>query len=102
MNGNKRTAVIAIDHFFTVNDHCLLLANESMYKIAEKTAAYKERGLSQDQSLAEITEAVAEEVICMDIVRQAIGQQEKFLEIVRKFDQTRDWIRNNPFVSIRE
>jgi death-on-curing protein len=102
MNGNKRTAVIAMDHFFTVNDHCLLLTNEAMYKIAEKTAAYKERGLSQDQSLAEITEAVAEEVIGMDIVRQAVDQQEKFLEIVRKFDQTRDWIRNNPFVSIRE
>jgi death on curing protein len=56
MNGNKRTAVIAMDHFFTVNDHCLLLTNEAMYKIAEKTAAYKERGLSQQQSLAEITE----------------------------------------------
>src|SRR5690242_14677028 len=102
MNVNKRTAVIAMDHFLTANDHFLLLTNEPMYKIAEKTAAYKERGLSQDQSLAEIAEAIEENVVSMDIVRHAIGQQEEFLETVRKFEQTRDWIRNNPFVSIQD
>ena len=102
MNGNKRTEVIAMDHFLTANDHSLVLTNESMYKIAENTAAYKERGLSQDQSLAEITEAVEENVISMDIVRHAVGQQEEFLKTVRKFDEIRDWIRNNPFVSIQD
>ena len=102
MNGNKRTAVIAMDHFLTANDHCLVLANDPIYKLAEKTAAYKERGLSQDQSLAEITETVEENVICMDVVRHAIGPQEEFLKIVRKFDEMRDLIRSNRFVSIRE
>lgn len=102
LNGNKRTAVIAMDHFFIANDHSLALTNDLMYEIAQKTAAYKERGLPQDQSLAEISEVVEENVICMDIVRQAIGQQEKFLQIVRKFDETRDLIRSNPFVSMQE
>ena len=102
MNGNKRTAVIAMDHFLLANDHFLLLTNEPMYRIAEKTAAYKERGLSQDQSLAEITEAVAENVMCIDVVRLAVGQQDRFLKTVQQFDQMRDWIRSNPFVSILE
>jgi death on curing protein len=102
MNGNKRTAVIAMDHFLIANDYCLLLGNDAMYKIAENTAAYKRRGLSQDQSLAEITEAVEENVICMDIVRHVVGPQEEFLKTVAKFEQTRDWIRKNPLVSIQE
>src|SRR5690349_16371256 len=28
INGNKRTAVIAMDHFLTANDHCLLLTSD--------------------------------------------------------------------------
>ncbi|HYT07144.1 MAG TPA: type II toxin-antitoxin system death-on-curing family toxin [Rugosimonospora sp.] len=102
LNGNKRTAVIAIDHFLTVNDHYLALTNDPMYKLAEQTASYKERGLSQDQSLAEITEMIEENVICMDIVRHAIGPQEEFLKTVRKFDEVRDWIRNTPLVSMQD
>ncbi len=102
MNGNKRTAVIAMDHFLTANDYCLLVTNDPMYKIAEKTASYKERGLRQDQSLAEITEALEENVIWMDIVRHATDQQEQFSQLVRTFDQMRDVIRRNPFVSIQD
>lgn len=98
MNGNKRTAVVAIDHFLIANDCHLLLENDAMYKIAEKTASYKERGLTQDQSLAEITDTLGEFVIEMDIVRAAIGQQAEFLEIVKKFDYVRDMIRDSPFV----
>jgi len=94
INGNKRTAVIAIDHFLTANDHHLLLENEAMIVIAEKTAAYKARGLSQDQSLAEIREALEENVISMDIVEQSVGQQERFLETIRKFKKVRDLIRS--------
>jgi prophage maintenance system killer protein len=51
INGNKRTAVIAVDHFMIANDHMLILQNDAMYRLAEKTASYKQRGLSQDESL---------------------------------------------------
>lgn len=98
MNGNKRTAVIALDHFLIANDHYLALSNDEMYEIAEGTAAYKERGLSQDQSLREIARAVAEDAIRMDEVRQDVG----FSELVRKFEAIRDLIRSNPFVSLQE
>ena len=78
MNGNERTAVVATDLFLVENDHYLSLENDEMYKIAEKTAAYKARGLSQDQSLAEIREVLAENVISMDIVEHVAGQQADF------------------------
>jgi death-on-curing family protein len=102
LNGNKRTAVIAMDHFLIANDHCLLLDNGAMYKIAEKTACYKERGLTQDQSLAEIREALSETVVCMDIVEESLGTQERVIQIIRRFRNVRDFIRNNPQVHFQE
>lgn len=102
LNGNKRTAVIAIDHFLIANDYCLLLANDSMYKVAEQTASYKERKLTQDEVLAEISVALGEFVICMDIVRGAIGPQQEFLDLIQKFEVVRDMIRDNPYVSFRD
>jgi death-on-curing family protein len=93
MNGNKRTAVIAIDHFLTANDHILLLENDEMYAIAEKTAAYKSRGLSQDQSLAEILEALEENIVEVDIVERAVGTQPQFLKTIQNFRAIRDLVR---------
>jgi prophage maintenance system killer protein len=97
MNGNKRTAVIALDHFLIANDHYLALSNDEMYELAQDTAAYKERGLSQDQSLREITRALDEDAICMGEIRQDI-----FSDLVRNFHEIQDLIRNNPFVSVQE
>jgi prophage maintenance system killer protein len=93
INGNKRTAVIAIDHFLMANDHQLLLQNDAMYKIAEKTAGYKRRGLSQAQSLAEIREALEENVISIDIVEKSVGQQAEFLKLIETFKKMRELLR---------
>jgi death-on-curing protein len=41
-NGNKRTAVIAIDHFLLANGYLLLSTNSRMYDLAESTAQYRE------------------------------------------------------------
>lgn len=92
-NGNKRTAVIALDLFLMVNDYHLLLENDAMYKVAEATASYKSRGLSLDESLAEIHESLAESVIEMGIVEASVGSQEPFLKFIAKFKKTRDLIR---------
>lgn len=97
-NGNKRTAVIALDHFLLANDHQLLLENDAMYSIAEKTASYKVRGLSQDQSLAEIHDALYEYVVSMELVEQTVGPQEQFLELVKKFRSVRDLVRRTACV----
>ena len=98
MNGNKRTAVIAMDHFLSVNDYWLIATNDSMYKIAEKTAAYKERGLTQDASLAEITQAVEENILRMDVLRQVRDKYPQYEKLLQTFDQMRGIIESSPFV----
>lgn len=92
-NGNKRTAVIAVDHFLIVNDYHLLLENRDMYGIAEKTAAYKSRGLTQEESLAEIREALEEGVISMEVVERNVGQQSDLTRFIGKFREVRHMLR---------
>lgn len=101
LNGNKRTAVIAIDHSRIANDYVLFLQNDPMYKIAEKTASYKERGLTQEQSLSEITDALKESVIHIDIPRKYVDEHEEFRTLCERFDGVRDWIRAKPYVELR-
>jgi prophage maintenance system killer protein len=43
-NGNKRTAVLALDQFLAANSIYLLLSNKQMRNDAEKTASYRTRG----------------------------------------------------------
>jgi death-on-curing family protein len=42
-NGNKRTAVLALDQFLSANSIYLLLSNKQMRNDAEKTASYRTR-----------------------------------------------------------
>lgn len=57
-NGNKRTAVVAADAFLMGNGRSLALDNEAMYELATRTASYRQRGISHDDSLREIIEAL--------------------------------------------
>jgi death on curing protein len=78
-NGNKRTAVIAFDHFLMANAHFSAADNLEMYSLAERIAAYKERGLSQDESLAEIREAVMKNIIPTSFFIDELGKNPQFL-----------------------
>jgi death on curing protein len=75
LNGNKRTAVLALDIFFTANGYCLVLANDDMYKLAEKTASYKKRGLSHEEALSEITATIKEYIVPFETI-QAEGRKD--------------------------
>lgn len=46
-NGNKRTAVLAVDLFLSANGIYLTLSNEEIRKVAIATASYNERGEDQ-------------------------------------------------------
>jgi len=101
-NGNKRTAVIAADHFLMANDYCLVLPNGEMYKVAEKTASYKMRGLSQDESLAEIKDAIGQHVFSFSDVEKSTANDSKFADIMQRLCELRDYIRTNPANSLKE
>ena len=53
-NGNKRTAVIAVDAFLMGNGYTVTLDNKGMYELAQQTASYRKDGISHDDSLRKI------------------------------------------------
>ena len=78
-DGNKRTAVIAVGHFFLANGHSMFLTQSEMYELAKATASYKSRGLSLDQSLRQIRDTLSPRLISIrglkDISRASqVGQ----------------------------
>jgi death-on-curing family protein len=77
-NGNKRTAVIALQHFLLANDLLLTLSNNFLYQLAERTASYRERGLSHDAALREIDDTVGPGVVAWQDVREALQRGSEF------------------------
>jgi death-on-curing family protein len=85
-NGNKRTAVLAFDLFLAANGYCGLLGNEQMFKLAESTASYRERGISHDESLQEILATIKDFVIPLELVKKQThraGVAEFYAELMR-------------------
>ena len=52
-NGNKRTAVMALDHFLCSNGYVLGLKNDQIYTLATNTARHNEEGINA-QSAVEV------------------------------------------------
>jgi len=50
-NGNKPTAVIAVDHFLLANAYLLMLDPEGMYILAKNVATYRAVGASHEDIL---------------------------------------------------
>jgi death-on-curing family protein len=59
-NGNKRTAVLALDLFLVANEIYLLISNEEMRKMAEQTASYNERGENHKDVIEKISKTIRE------------------------------------------
>jgi len=57
-NGNKRTAVLALDHFLMANGRLLILTNEEMYRLAKETATYNERKMTHKQIFRHIARTI--------------------------------------------
>jgi death-on-curing protein len=69
-DGNKRTAVTALQHFLLANGFLPGLSNEEAYEMAKRTASYRERGLSHDQVMQEIRELLTARMISLESVRE--------------------------------
>ena len=70
-NGNKRTAVLALDQFLNANSIYLVLSNNEIRKLAEETASYHERNETQEFAMDRIREAIAENIIEFRYLRRA-------------------------------
>jgi death-on-curing family protein len=94
-NGNKRTAVIALDHFYLANDHFLLISNDEMYKLAEETASYRERLISHEASMQEILEGIKEKVVSFDaiLLESTNANDARYATIHQRLVEIRDALR---------
>jgi death-on-curing family protein len=97
-NGNKRTAVLAFDIFLAANGHFGLLSNEAMHSLAERTASYKPRGLSHDESYQEILTAVRDNIITLNSMRKEAKKTGGSLaELYSAVMKARRTIRKSPY-----
>ena len=59
INGNKRTAVIALDIFLAINLHILVMSADQIYEMAKDTASANQQGRAMDSVLQDLTQRIA-------------------------------------------
>jgi death-on-curing family protein len=79
-NGNKRTAVIAADHFLLANSYLLAMTPAQMYRLAKKAASYRERGTTHDAIFAQIVDAIGVECLPLSLLRNDAGLKALYQE----------------------
>jgi death-on-curing family protein len=57
-NGNKRTAVISLDHFLCANGYVLGLKNSQLYGLALKTARHNEKRISTEGAIQTVVRSL--------------------------------------------
>jgi death-on-curing protein len=96
VDGNKRTAVTALDHFLLANGFVLGIPNSSMYELATTTASYRERQSSHEEALASINASIVD---LITPVRQFKTDVAGIAALQGSYEATmnlRKWIRKHP------
>jgi death on curing protein len=70
-NGNKRTAVLSLDHFLLANGYFLALGDDEMYRLAKDTASYRERAIPHEEVLAQIVERLRTKAIPFRLLKKS-------------------------------
>lgn len=91
-NGNKRTAVLSLDHFLTANGCYLALTNDEMYQLAKQTATYREQGISHNEIFEHIVLKIRQGAVPVSQLRNS----REFAEIYQNARKIRKLIRENP------
>lgn len=91
-NGNKRTAVIAVDAFLMANGVVLAVANDQMYSLAKDTAMHNEKGVNCDQLVSDIARLFADSSVTISDLKNEKGLK----EIYKQARLGRISVRNHP------
>jgi death-on-curing protein len=92
-DGNKRTAVSTLYIFLLGNGQ--YFTNAEAYQLTRNTASYKQRGLNQDQALAEIRAALTDWILDFATLRSAANEDPEFKQIYDFATKMRRMIRRN-------
>lgn len=95
-DGNKRTAIIALDDFLVANGYIQGLSNAEIYDLAILVASYKERSLSHEQSLTEIRAALSGVLIPLTTLKREVGSDSQLQQMYRDCMTVRLRVRNHP------
>jgi death-on-curing family protein len=95
-DGNKRTAIIALDDFLVANGYLQDLSSEEIYKLAMRTASYKERGISHEGSLLEIAEALSDVLIPLAALRKETASDPGLRQMYKNCMKVRLHVRRHP------
>jgi prophage maintenance system killer protein len=95
-DGNKRTAIIALDDFLVANGYIQDLNNTEIYELAMRTASYKERGVSHEGSLAEITATLSAVLIPLPALRKEMGSDPHLQQMYKDCMKVRLHFRRHP------
>lgn len=80
LNGNKRTAVIALDLFLALNEHLFTMNSDEVYELARRTATANAEGRSLEDVMAELSRQIGEASVSLQQLQDgsllaAIGRE---------------------------
>ncbi len=96
VDGNKRTAVTALDHFLLANGFVLGIPNSAMYELATNTSSYRERKVSHEDSLVEIVDAIEGLITPIATFKRDLAGLAAISGSYRATMNLRTWIRKHP------
>jgi death-on-curing family protein len=95
-DGNKRTAIIALDDFLVANGYLQDLSSDEVYKLAMQTASYKERGVSHEAAVAEIADALSGVLIPLATLKREMGLDPLLQQMYKDCMKVRLRVRRHP------
>ncbi len=95
VDGNKRTAVTAFDHFLLANGLVLGIPNSTMYDLATQTASYRERHLSHEDAMAAVINARTNFVVPIASFKSDLSGIPSLESLFQAKMKMRLWIRKH-------
>ena len=66
INGNKRTAVIALDLFLAMNDHILTMTSDEVYEMSKATANANQEGRDIEEVMIDLAQRIGASAVSFD------------------------------------
>lgn len=70
LNGNKRTAVIALDFFLAINNYLLAMTSDEIYELAKSTVQANGEGQSLESIMANLSSRIAASTVDASILQE--------------------------------
>jgi death-on-curing family protein len=95
-DGNKRTAIIALDDFLVANGYIQDLSNAEIYDLAILVASHNERNVSHEASLTEIKTVLSDVLIPLSTMKKGISSDSQLQQMYRDCMLVRRRVRKHP------